>query len=90
VTVTFYLRNRIGSKAFRSIHVLSLVAFLGAAVHGFFSGTDSSLWVTQWLYAGTLLSVVFLTSYWLIVMLQRKQGRMSQNAQRQINRHAEG
>ena len=90
VTVTFYLRNRIGSKTFRSIHVLSLVAFLGAAVHGFFSGTDSSLWVTQWLYAGTFLSVVFLTSYWLIVMLQRKQGRVSQNAQRQINRHAEG
>jgi predicted ferric reductase len=90
VTVTFYLRNRIGSKTFRSIHVLSLIAFLGAAVHGFFAGTDSSLWVTQWLYAGTFLSVVFLTSYWLLVMLQRKQARMSQNAHRQINRHAEG
>jgi sulfoxide reductase heme-binding subunit YedZ len=90
VTVTFYLRNRIGSKAFRSIHTLSLVAFLGAAVHGFFSGTDSSLWVTQWLYAGTFLSVVFLTSYWLITMLQKKYSRIAQNTQRQINRHAEG
>lgn len=90
VTVTFYLRNRIGSKTFRSIHVLSLVAFLGAAIHGFFSGTDSSLWVTQWMYAGTFLSVVFLTSYWLIEKLLRKQTRISQNAKRQINRHAEG
>jgi predicted ferric reductase len=90
VTVTFYLRNRIGSKTFRSIHVLSLVAFLGAAIHGFFSGTDSSLWVTQWMYAGTFLSVIFLTSYWLIEKLLRKQTRNSQNAQRQINRHAEG
>ncbi|MEJ2710607.1 MAG: ferric reductase-like transmembrane domain-containing protein [Anaerolineales bacterium] len=72
VTVTFYLRSRIGAKTFRTIHVLSLVAFLGAAVHGFFSGTDSPLLATQVLYAGTFLSVVFLTSYWLIYMVQKR------------------
>jgi hypothetical protein len=67
VTVTFYLRKHIGVKAFQSIHVLSLVAFFGAALHGIFAGTDSALLVTRWMYAGTLLVVVFLLSHWMIM-----------------------
>jgi predicted ferric reductase len=72
VTVTFYLRGRIGSRAFRSIHVLSLVAYLGVAAHAVFAGTDSALWFTQMLYAVTFLITVFLITYWLIMGLQRK------------------
>ncbi len=72
VTLTFYLRSRIGMKAFRSIHVLSLAAYLGVAVHGLLSGTDSSLPAVQLMYAGTFLSTVFLLSYWAIAMLQKK------------------
>jgi predicted ferric reductase len=65
VTVTFYMRQTIGSKAFRSIHALSLVGYLGATLHGLFAGTDSALPITTWIYAGTFLIVVFLTVYWL-------------------------
>jgi predicted ferric reductase len=72
VTVTFYMRRRIGVRAFRIIHVFSLVAFVGAALHGFFSGTDTSLWSVKTMYEVTFLSVVFLTSYWLIALLQGK------------------
>lgn len=67
VTFTFYLRHKIGSKAFRSIHVLSLVSYLGTTLHGFFAGTDSALPITMSIYAGTFLVVVFLTVYWLIM-----------------------
>ena len=86
VTVTFYIRDRIGMKAFRSIHVLSLVGFLGAAVHGLFSGTDSPLAAVQIMYAFTFLSVVFLTSYWLIGQVSKKRrlaarGRLPQQPQ---------
>jgi sulfoxide reductase heme-binding subunit YedZ len=86
VTVTFYLRSRIGTKTFRAIHILSLVAFLGAAVHGFFSGTDSPLLATQVLYAGTFLSVIFLTSYWLIYMVQKRLAKPEQVSQK-ITKH---
>lgn len=72
VTVTFYLRGRIGMKTFRTIHALSLVAYLGATLHGFFAGTDSALPATQIMYAGTFLVVVFLISYWLIDLALRK------------------
>jgi sulfoxide reductase heme-binding subunit YedZ len=65
VTVTFYLRGKIGSKAFRAIHVLSLLGYLGVTLHGLYAGTDSPLASMQLLYKGTALVVIFLTVYWL-------------------------
>jgi predicted ferric reductase len=65
VTVTFYLRSKIGSKTFRSIHVLSLLGYLGVTLHGLYAGTDSPLVGMQLLYHGTALVVIFLTVYWL-------------------------
>ena len=69
VTVTYYLRKKIGLMAFRAIHVLSLVAYLGATMHGFFSGTDFSLPVAVLMYFGTFLVIVFLTFHWLLMKL---------------------
>jgi methionine sulfoxide reductase heme-binding subunit len=66
VTVTFYMRRMIGMKAFRFIHVSSLVAYLGATIHGFLSGTDSSLPAAIFMYVGTFLVIVFLMIYWLV------------------------
>jgi sulfoxide reductase heme-binding subunit YedZ len=71
VTVTFYLRKRIGMNAFRVIHMLSLVGYLGVTLHGFFSGTDSSLVTVMALYGGTFLVVVLLTAYWLWVLVRK-------------------
>jgi predicted ferric reductase len=70
VTVTFYMRKRIGMKAFRLIHTLSLVAYLAALSHAFMAGTDSSLVATQIMYAGTFLVIVFLTVYWLVMLVK--------------------
>ena len=73
VTFTFYIRQKIGSKAFRSIHVLSLLSYLGTTLHGLFAGTDSALPITMLIYAGTFLIVVFLTVYWLIMRAFKKE-----------------
>lgn len=81
VTVTFYLRDRIGRKAFARIHVLSLLAFVGAAVHGLYAGTDSPLLSVQLMYAGTFLSVVFVTVYWLALLVMKKRQGAAQPAQ---------
>jgi predicted ferric reductase len=67
VTVTFYLRKIIGAQAFRSIHTLSLVGYLGATLHGLFAGTDSALPIAKLLYGGTFLVILFLTIYWLVI-----------------------
>jgi predicted ferric reductase len=75
VTVTFYLRSVIGTRAFRGIHMLSLLGYLGATLHGLYAGTDSALAVTKLLYIGTGLVVVFLTAYWLVMMALTKSER---------------
>ncbi len=72
VTVTFYLRNRIGARAFRIIHVLSLPGYLGVTLHGFYSGTDTPLPAMQLIYKGTGLVVIFFTIYWLVMLILRK------------------
>jgi len=72
VTITFYLRKKIGQKRFKSIHTLSLVGYLGVVFHAFFAGSDSSLGVVQIIYFTTFLVVLFLTSYWLIRARQIK------------------
>ena len=72
VTVTFYLRSRIGMKAFRLIHVLSLLSYVGATLHGIYAGTDTPLAVMQLLYKGTALVVLFLTIFWLTLAGLRK------------------
>ncbi len=60
----------IGQKTFRVIHLVSYLAFIAAALHGLFAGTDSPLPTVQVMYLVTTLSVVFLTVY-RIVMSKR-------------------
>ncbi len=83
VTITFYIRQRIGMKTFRYIHYSSLIAYLGATAHSLFSGTDTVLPIAQFMYAGTFLVVIFLTVYWLFLVWQgvkeaRRGGRAAQ------------
>jgi sulfoxide reductase heme-binding subunit YedZ len=66
VIITFYLRSRIGMKAFKTIHYFSLVSYVGVVIHSLLSGTDSSVPAVQWLYIVTSMVVVVLTGYWII------------------------
>jgi predicted ferric reductase len=79
VTVTFYMRRWIGMRAFRIIHVFSLVAYLGATLHGLFAGTDASLPAVQFLYRGSFLTVIFLLTFWLVRILQNRFGQPERN-----------
>jgi len=80
VTVTFYMKNQIGVKAFRAIHLLSLLGYLGGLVHSFFSGTDSSLPAAQIMYAGTFLATVFLFVHWLVLRMNNRRPSPAQNS----------
>ena len=81
VTITFYLRGRIGMKAFRYIHMASLLGYLGALVHSVLSGTDSSLTSVLLLYAGTFLVTVFLMTYWIFLSVQKNRMKAAQKKQ---------
>lgn len=78
VTVTFYIKRRIGMRSFRIIHYLSLAGFLGGLLHGYFSGTDTALPSMRFVYYATGLSVLFFTIYWLILLAFRKAEKRKQ------------
>jgi DMSO/TMAO reductase YedYZ heme-binding membrane subunit len=75
VLLSFYVRKRIGTRAWRSIHYLAFAAFAGATVHGLMTGSDAG---AAWAYAGYLtltVMVVFLTTYRVALALgERKRG----------------
>jgi predicted ferric reductase len=73
VTITFYLKKKIGMELFRKIHYLSLVGYVGATLHGLYAGTDSVLPIANLLYKGTFLITLFLIVYWVILLYFRKQ-----------------
>ena len=87
VTVTFYLRGKIGVKTFRSIHVLSLLGYLGVTLHGIYAGTDSPLLSMQLLYKGTALAVASLTAYWLVMKYMQKQEAKDKALRQRLQRH---
>jgi len=58
---SFYVRKRIGRKAWRWIHLTSFICFLLALVHGLASGTDTSTATAQlyyWASGGILLFLI--------------------------------
>jgi sulfoxide reductase heme-binding subunit YedZ len=77
VSVTFYIRQRIGYQMFRMIHYASFVAYLAALAHGLFAGTDSSLATVQLMYAASALVVIFLFVYRIFMALPSLQTETS-------------
>ena len=74
-------------KAFHSIHVLSLLGYLGVTLHGLYAGTDSPLVSMQLLYKGTALVVIFLTIYWLGLKYMQKQEAKEKVLHQRLQRH---
>src|SRR5512143_1773235 len=69
ISATFYVRQRIGSKAWKLIHYASFFNFVIAMLHGLGSGTDATTsWaqVIYWVMGG---SVLFLTVYRVVAGL---------------------
>lgn len=77
VTVTFYLRSRIGNKTFQTLHVLSFLGYGLATVHSVFAGTDTSLLSTKLIYLGTALVVVLMTLHWWLSKRSKNAPRLN-------------
>ena len=60
ITVSFYVKKWIGQIMWRAIHMTAFGTFAGAALHGVFSGTDSSHPVVLAMYVATAAIVLML------------------------------
>jgi hypothetical protein len=69
VIASFYVRRTIGQRAWRLLHYLTFVAFVGATAHGLGAGTDSGSAWAWWIYVGATVPVVFLLTYRVLVSL---------------------
>ena len=72
VVGSFYVRRRIGQRAWRLLHYLTFFAFLGTAAHGLMSGTDSGTVWAWWLYAGSSAAVAFLLTCRIVLSAAKR------------------
>ena len=63
VSMTFYMRRKIGHRLWRLIHVMSYAMFALALLHGLLSGTDSGAIWARGMYWASAASLLFLTVY---------------------------
>lgn len=79
VTGSFYVRRHIGQRAWRTIHYLTFLAFVGVTAHGITSGSDSGAWWAVWMYLGPTAVVVFFFVYRLVVGIaeRRRNARLT-------------
>lgn len=81
---SFYMRSRIGRRAWRLIHFLSFAVFLLALAHGITSGSDTqALWVRA-MYWISAASALFLTIYRVLIARSpaKERARVSQEQAR--------
>ncbi len=63
VTLSFYVRKKIGPKAWRAIHFVSFLTFVSVLVHAILAGTDASTMGAQLFYMITGGLLFFMILY---------------------------
>ncbi len=72
---SFYLRKRIGQKAWRALHYTTFAAFLAVTAHGLLIGTDSTLTIVRVMYLSAASSVLFLVYYRMLTAKKKTHRR---------------
>jgi sulfoxide reductase heme-binding subunit YedZ len=81
LTVSSYVRGRIGQKAWRAIHYGGFIAWAMALGHGLLAGSDTGVAWVQYLYLATGSIVVFLALFRLIELPARPAPRPTRTDQ---------
>ncbi len=66
VSMSFYLKKRIGQRAWRSIHYGSFGVFVASLIHGIHAGTDSAHPMMIGMYLGSVVVIMLLLAHRLI------------------------
>ena len=71
ITLSFYIRKKIGSKTWRAIHFISFATYISVLLHAVLAGTDASTLTAQYLYLFTSGLLFFMILYRILSSLQR-------------------
>ena len=66
LVVSFYIKKRIGQRAWRLLHYTSFGVWIMITLHGIMAGTDTQLLLMQLLYVVAIVSVGYLLIYRLV------------------------
>ncbi|MDO9120760.1 MAG: ferric reductase-like transmembrane domain-containing protein [Anaerolineaceae bacterium] len=69
ITISFYMRKKIGPKTWRSIHFVSFVTYILVLIHGLLAGTDTSAIGAQLFYLITGGLLFFMILYRILVSI---------------------
>ena len=83
IVVSFYLRRKIGAKAWRGIHYASYLIFISVLFHALIGGTDASLVWMQWIYWSTGGLLLFLTIYRIFHEVEHRREQKARALERQ-------
>ncbi len=75
VYASFYVRRRIGQRAWRLLHYTTLLAFVGATAHGLMAGSDSGSPFVFWSYVAAVALTSFLFVYRIATAITKKEKR---------------
>lgn len=67
ITLSFYVRKKIGPKTWRGIHFVSFASYALSLIHGITAGTDSSTLGAQLVYLVTGALLLFMILYRILV-----------------------
>jgi predicted ferric reductase len=75
VTASFYVRRHIGQRAWRTLHYVTFLAFIGATFHGISAGSDSGQAWAFWIYLTPIAGTVFLLTYRIVLSVSGHRGQ---------------
>jgi predicted ferric reductase len=78
LTGSFYVRARLGQRAWRALHTASFLAYVLATGHGILAGTSTTQPWMQWLYLLSGGTVLLLTNYRLLLATRARVVRRPQ------------
>jgi hypothetical protein len=67
LVASFYIKKRIGQRAWRLLHFTSFGVWIMTSVHGIMAGTDTQSIVMKMMYAVAIVSVGYLLTYRIFV-----------------------
>jgi len=76
VVASFYVRSRIGQRAWRLLHYATFLAFLASTLHGLQAGSDSGTPWARSIYMGAAAAVVFLLVYRITLSVSLRRSRV--------------
>jgi len=80
ILVSFYIRKKIGSKAWRFVHYFTYLCYTGVLIHGLLAGTDAGTGAALTLYWVTGAVLLFLTIYRILHEVQERNEKLDRKA----------